>query len=186
MTFRARSLIRLYPVYWRRRYADEVLAMIGDRGLSKREAADIVVSAAVERGRQASAQPFLASFAVAWMAWALGIALAGVFEPRRSAPWHLVLLMALFVSWHLLAFRADDRPDAIWKTRGLFAVAVALGGLQTWQGLGDPTVYGWPSVHWMATAGLAVMPAADAVRHSAYRRRILNHAWPPDAPKGWA
>ena len=50
-----RALLRLYPAAWRQRYGDELLALLGESGLTFRIVLDVVLAAGVEWFRAAAA-----------------------------------------------------------------------------------------------------------------------------------
>jgi hypothetical protein len=188
MTFQPRTLIRLYPAAWRRRYADEMLAMIGERELSMAEATNIVMSALTMRVQIVTTRPAAVGLAAAVLGWLIGTGLTAMALPPSIGD---IGVGGTLVSWAVLMWRRSGRPDAIWRTVVLLSVAVLTSAastmrLPTLSYLSDVS----PAIAWLGTAGVAFPIAMNAVHHSRWHRRRqdgnANLGWPPDAPKGWA
>jgi hypothetical protein len=188
MTFEPRTIIRLYPAAWRRRYADEMLAMIGERKLSIAEAANIGVSALVMRLPAVATTPAAVGVTAAVLGWWIGNGVIAMAVPPSIGD---VGVGVSLVSWAVLMWRPSGRPDAIWRTVVLLTVAVLAAAantmrLPTLSYLSDV----WPAIAWLGTAGVAFPIAMNAVLHSSWHQRRLdenlNLGWPPDAPKGWS
>jgi hypothetical protein len=188
MTFHPRTLVRLYPARWRRRYAEEMLAMIGECRLGHRDALNIAASAIWMRVQTAATAPPVVGVVAAGVGSLLGRGATAVTPASRISD---AVLGLMLLTWIALMWRPSGRPDALWRTVALLTVAVLAGAASTWRlptlaYLSDVS----PALAWLGTAGIAFPIATNAVGQSEWHRRRrdeeINLGWPPDAPKGWA
>ena len=194
----ARALLLLYPAAWRERYGDELLALIGESGLTSRIVLDVVLAAGGEWFRTAAAliseentagEPppklltarymfadFLPCTAIVCAAIVL-LGLAGIPYP----PWNI---------WAMLFFQWDNRQEVfaprfanrsarlfVWSFWFFLALCLALLGWRlglSIRGLGAPEP---PTVVFYSVLGVVLSCGLARASYLAFRAMSFNSTW---------
>jgi hypothetical protein len=150
--FRGARIVRWYPLAWRRRYQDEMLAMIGNAPLTFRQAANLWMGAVDAWQRQIGLVDLFVPLAVSLVSWRVGLGLSA-FGPMPIA---LVGANAVFMlvyaiwAWWRVATRKRLEPQTVLPrvsrraTFGWLAIAAGLGAMHVWQMEGSsPGIARW-------------------------------------------
>ena len=102
-----RFLLRLYPRAWRERYAEEFLALIGDRRLSVPEAADVCLAAVGEWTRHSRESAPVVAAGVSLAADATGRVLRATL-PRPEVALTAISVALTIVAVGYLLYRGNE------------------------------------------------------------------------------